>query len=52
MAEGKNDAAADDPEDERDDKAIDYSWNLNHVDAALQHVRKHHHHHPRCFNRT
>ena len=34
MAEGKNDAA-DDSDNERDDKAIHYPWNLDHVVAAL-----------------
>ena len=49
MAEGKKDAA-DDSDNERDDKAINYPWNLDHVVAALEHVRRHHHHHRHhCF---
>ena len=48
MAEGKNDAA-DDSDDEKDDKVIPFHLNLDHVQEALNHTRIDHHHHRHIF---
>ena len=39
MAEGKNDTA-EDSDGEGNEKVIPFTWNVDHVDAALNHVRK------------
>ena len=39
MAEGKNDTAGD-SDDEVDEKAINFPWSMEYVNAALHHVRK------------
>ena len=44
MAEGKNNGA-DDSDDEKNDKAIPFAWNVADVESALNHIRTHHHHH-------
>ena len=43
MAEGEKDAA-DNSDDEKDDKAIQFAWDVENVDEALNHIRMHHHH--------
>ena len=43
MAAGKNDAE-DNSDDDRDEKAFPFVWSVEHVEAALNHVRMQHGH--------